>query len=142
MAGYDDADGIEGICQSDGARGVGLAEIGGQLAIAECFPGRNPPKRRPDLALERRAAAIDRDGIQRIEAPLEIGMHGGDDVIGSVGVFKHDIGARTGREADATGGPRRIRSRAPPEYRHLSQHRLARSVAARRYAEVKVAVSS
>ena len=59
MAGNDDGDGIGAIGETDGARGRGAADLGGQSAVADAVPGRDAAQRVPDRALEIRAVGGD-----------------------------------------------------------------------------------
>lgn len=76
VAGDDEADGVEGIGEADGAGRVRPVEQRRDLAVAAGLARRYRAQRFPALLLKSRPAAVDRDRIERGEVAVEIGPDG------------------------------------------------------------------
>src|SRR5207247_2645158 len=68
----DDTDGVRAVGGAHGAHGGGCADAPRERLVRDRLPRRDRPQRGPHPALERRAARIDRDGVERAPVAREV----------------------------------------------------------------------
>ncbi len=119
--------GLAPVRRADRARGAGLADGARQRGrTSSSAPRGYSSERGPDPLLERRAAGIDRDAVERAQVTREVGSESTDDA-----ARRRRCAGTSARRSDArgppAGGPSGRRSRARRDGRREPPRRCARS---------------
>jgi len=88
----DQADGITPVRRSNRANRLRAPHDLSKLSIGHRAAGRDRPQHIPHLLLERGAAAVDRDAVERSDVPSEIGMHSSCITVGIAASLQGDSG--------------------------------------------------